>query len=256
MAKPEATYFGAQTEWLDPSVYTYILLPEDGRLNLDRLNEYLGGLGPRFVDEAAGRVEFDARPVSRIAAESVNGWFWDDYPISVTGVILLLGAMVLVIAGTNFVNLATAAVTARTREVAVRKVVGASRTQIVLQYLLEAILTATVALSLALVIVELAIPAVNAATQKTFSIPWSLEFGWLLTGVVILCGLLVGGYPALLLSRIRPTEALRMTGWGAGSRTFRTILISAQFTAASFLAIVMLVVQCAATGRSGHGYQS
>ena len=240
---PEATYFGAQTEWLDPTVYSYVLLPEDGRLNVDSLNEYLGGLGPRFVDEAAGRVEFDARPVSRIAAESVNGWFWGDYPISVTGVILLLGAMVLAIAGANFVNLATAAVTARTREVAVRKVVGASRTQIVLQYLLEAILTAAVALLIALVIVEVTIPAVNAATQKTFSIPWSLEFGWLLIGVVILCGLLVGGYPALLLSRIRPTQALRMTGWGAGSRIFRTILITAQFTAASFLAIVMLVVQ-------------
>ena len=240
---PEATYFGAVTELLDPVVYTYVLLPEEGRLTIESLNEYLAGLGTRFVDPAAGRVEFDARPVSRIAAETVDGMFWSDYPVSVTGVILLLGAMVLAIAAANFVNLATAAVTARTREVAIRKVVGASRMQIILQYLLEAILTAAAALCLALVVVESALPVINAATQKSFSIPWSQEFGWLVISVLVVCGLFVGAYPALLLSRVRPTEALRMSGWGAGSRIFRTVLITAQFVAASFLAIVMFVVQ-------------
>lgn len=236
---PETTDF----ERLDPTVYTYVLLPEDGRLSVESLNDYLAGLGPRFVDEAAGRVEFEARHVSEIAVDTVNDWLWHTNPISVTGVILLLGAMVLAIAGVNFVNLATAAVTARTREVAVRKVLGASRMQIVLHYLLEAILTAAVALFLALAVMELALPAINAATQKTFSIPWSYEFGWLVVSVVVVCGLFVGAWPALLLSRVRPTQALKISGWGAGSRIFRMVLITAQFVAASFLAIIMLVVQ-------------
>lgn len=234
---------GPAMEWLDTSIYTYVLLPRDGRVTIDELNEYLAGLGPRFVDQAVGNVEFDARPVSHVSAEAVNDMFWNDYPISVTGMILLLGAMVLVIAGANFVNLATAAVTARTREAAVRKIAGASRVQIVLQYLIEAFLTAAAAFCLALVVTSLALPAINATTQRNFSIPWSHEFGWFAIGAVVVCGLLVGACPALLLGRVRPTQALTMSEWGTGSRIFRTLLIAAQFAAASFLAIIMLVVQ-------------
>ena len=240
---PETADFDVLAEQLDPTVYTYALLSEDARLSVESLNDYLAGLGPRFVDEAAGRVEFEARPVSEIAVDTVNGWLWDANPISATSVLLLLGAMVLAIAGANFVNLATAAVTARTREVAVRKVLGASRMQIVLQYLLEAVLTAAAALLLALVVMELALPAINAATLKTFSIPWSFEFGGFVVSVVVVCGLFVGAWPALLLSRVRPTQALKISGWGAGSRIFRTVLITGQFVAASFLTIIMLVVQ-------------
>ena len=234
---------GTATAWLDPNVYTYVLLPRDGLPTIEELNEYLAGLGPRLVDRADGSIEFDARPVSHIAAEAVNGLFWNDYPISVIGMILLLGAMVLVIAGANFVNLATAAVTVWTREAAVRRIAGASRAQIVLQHLLEALLTAAAALLLAFVVMELALPAINAATQRNFSIPWSYGFGRFAVSVVVVCGLLVGAYPALLLSRVRPTQALKMSGWSSGSRIFRTILITAQFSAASFLAILMLVVQ-------------
>ena len=234
---------GTAAAWLDPTVYTYVLLPRDGRLTIEELNEYLAGLGPRFVDRADGSIEFDARPVSDIAAEAVNGLFWNDYPISVIGMILLLSAMVLAIACANFVNLATAAVTARTREAAVRKIAGASPVQIVLQHLLEALLTAAAALILAIIAMELALPAINAAMQRNFSIPWSFEFGWFAISVVVVCGLLTGSYPALLLSRVRPTQALHMSGWSAGSRLTRTVLITAQFAAASFLAIVMLVVQ-------------
>ena len=241
--RPRQPNLGDAFELLDPTVLTYVLLPEDGRLTVEGLNNYLADLGPRFVNPADGRVDFDARPVSRVAAEDVNSLFWNASPVSGTALILLLGAMVLAIAGTNFVNLTTATVTERTREVAVRKVVGASSAQVVMQYLVEAILTAAVALSIALVFVELAIPAVNAATQKSFSIPWTYEFGWFLIGFVAFCGLVVGAYPALLLSRIRPTQVLTLTGWGAGSRVFRTILVTGQFAAASFLAIVVLVMQ-------------
>ncbi len=239
----ELTSSGEQRQWLFPSVYTYVLLPANRRLTIESLNQYLAGLGSRLVDPADGRVELDARPVSRIAAEAVDGLFWNDYAISVTGVILLLGATVLAIAGANFINLAIAAVTLRMREVAVRKIVGASRTQVVVQYLIEVSLTAVFALCLALCTVGLTLPAISALTQQRFSIPWSSEFGWLVISVVAVCGLMVGTYPALLLSQIRPTQALKASGSGASSHIYGTILITAQFAAASFLAILMLVVQ-------------
>ena len=243
MVSSAETSFGEQWEWLSPSVYTYVMLPADRRLSIEGLNQYLAGLGSRQVDPAAGRIELDARPVSHVVAEDVDELFWNDYPVSVTGLILLLGATVLAIASVNFVNLATAAVTQRTREVAIRKIVGASRMQVVLQYLIEAALTAAFALCLALVALRLALPAINSATQSELSIPWSIEFGWLLIGIVVACGLLVGIYPALLLGRMRPTQALRASGGGTGSHIFRSVLITAQFTAASFLVIFMLVVQ-------------
>ncbi len=239
---PRWNYLGEAAHWAIPSTFTYVLLPQDGRVTLEGLNEYLANLGPRVTDGADIRVEFEARPVSRIAASFGLG-FPFRAPISPAQVVLLLGFAIFGIAGTNFVNLATVTVAARTREVAVRKVVGASRLQVVLQYLIEAMLTAAVAVVLGFVVVELALPAVRAVTQKNFSIPLSRDFGWLVVGVIVVSGLVVGAYPAVLLSRARPSQALRTFAHGTGSRIFRTLLITAQFAAASFLVILMLVVQ-------------
>ena len=239
---PRFEYLDDAAHWSIPSTFTYVLLPQHERMTLERLNEYLADLGPRVTAGAETRVEFDARPVSRISAHAPIT-FPSLAPISRTELVLLLGATILAIAASNFVNLATVTVAARTREVAVRRVVGASRMHVVLQYLLEAMLTAAVAVLLGLVVVELALPGVSELAQKSFSIPWTREFGALVIGVVVVCGFVVGTYPAVLLSRVRPTQALRTIASGTGSRIFRTLLITAQFVAASVLAIMMFVVQ-------------
>ena len=238
---PRWNYLGEAAHWI-PSTFTYVLLPQDGRVTIEGLNEYLANLGPRAMDGVVTQVEFDARPVSRIAS-SFDSLLPGFGPIAASELVLLLGLTIFAIAGANFVNLATVTVAARAREVAVRKVVGGSRMHVFVHYLLEATLTAAVAVLLGLVAVEFALPAVSAVMQKSFSIPWSSEFGLRVVGAVIVCGLTVGMYPALLLSRARPTQALRMFAPGTGSRMFRSLLIAAQFAAASFLAIMMLVVQ-------------
>ena len=245
-AGPSREHLEEAAHWASQDTYTYVLLPRDGRMTLESLNEYLAELGPRVTEGSDRRVEYDARPVSHIA----SSYGFPSFPlpriiapVSPAELVLLLGLTILAIAGVNFLNLATVTVAARTREMAVRQVVGASRIQVVLQYLLEAMLTAAIAVSLGIVVVELALPAANIVAQKDFSIPWSSEFGWLVVGAVVVCGLVVGIYPAMLLSRIRPTQALRMIAPGTGSRMLRTLLITAQFAAASFLAIMMLVVQ-------------
>ncbi len=240
---PRLGILGEAAPWAIPSTYTYVLLPQDGRITLETLNDYLAELGPRVTDGSDTRVEYDARPVSRIASSYGFPFPSIVAPISSPELILLLGLTILAIAGANFVNLATVNTAARTREVAVRKVVGASRMQVGTQHVFEAMLTAAVAVFLGLVVVELALPAASTVAQRDFSIPWSSEFGWLVAGAVVVSGLVVGIYPAMLLSRIRPSQALRMFAPGTGSRVFRTLLISAQFAAASLLAIMMLVVQ-------------
>ena len=102
---PVADEFTERMGWFSVATYNYVLLPADGRFSAERLNEYLATLGPRFVDQAEGSVEFEARPVYRVAAHAVDNMLWNDYPISVTSSMLLLGALVLTIAGANYVNL-------------------------------------------------------------------------------------------------------------------------------------------------------
>jgi putative ABC transport system permease protein len=143
-----------------------------------------------------------------------------------------IAGLILLIACINFVNLATARSMKRAREVAVRKVVGATRRQIIGQHLGEAIFTAAVALILALALVELALPSYNAFLKKELALdfvadPAQLWIAFALVGVV---GLLGGLYPAVYLSRFRPARVLKANQSSAtGSPRFRNALVVFQF---------------------------
>jgi putative ABC transport system permease protein len=112
-----------------------------------------------------------------------------------------IGALILLIACFNFTNLATARAMMRAREISLRKVVGAKRRQLIIQFLGEAIVTAMIALVLALALTEILLPAFD----RVLGLPIALDYprDWRLVlafaGVGVLAGLLSGAYPALVL---------------------------------------------------------
>lgn len=124
-----------------------------------------------------------------------------DYDLVVTFVVVAF--LILVIASINFMNLSTAKASKRAREVALRKVMGATRRQVAWQFLGEAVAIAFVSLLVALVGVELSLPIYNEAIDKELTLDLFSDLPvllMLLAGAVI-TGVISGSYPALYLSR-------------------------------------------------------
>jgi putative ABC transport system permease protein len=159
-----------------------------------------------------------------------------------TGVI---GLLILLVACFNFMNLATARATMRAREISLRKCVGATRSQLMIQFLGESVMIALIALVLALALVEVLLPAYGSFLQ----VPLALHYlsDWRLTlafiGIAILAGLLGGFYPALVISGFRPAAVLRANQSGnPGSGALRTGLVVLQFAVSIGLGIAAIVV--------------
>ncbi len=152
---------------------------------------------------------------------------------------------ILAIACMNFMNLATARSQRRAREVGVRKVVGASRRQLVAQFLTEAIVISFFSLVLALVLVELVLPIFNSIVHKNLTVGYvsqpALVLG--LIAAALITGVLAGSYPALALSGFMPMSVLK--GRFATSRTgalVRKSLVAVQFTISIAMIIATIVV--------------
>lgn len=121
----------------------------------------------------------------------------------------IIALFIIIIACINFMNLSTAKAATRVKEVGVKKVVGASRWLLIIQYLTESILLSLLALFIAIVLIILLLPVFNHITGKQLQI-WpeaSLIFSFI--GITLLTGVLAGSYPALYLSGFKPSVALK-----------------------------------------------
>ncbi len=156
-----------------------------------------------------------------------------------------IGVMILLIACFNFTNLSTARAMLRAHEIGLRKTVGARRSQLVLQFLGEAVLMALVALLLALAVVELTLPALDAFLHRPIAFHYTTDWILLLLTVAIAvgAGLISGFYPALVLSGFSPASALRANNAGQGRLgLMRQLLVVLQFAVSIGLGIAAAVV--------------
>jgi len=157
----------------------------------------------------------------------------------------LIGLVILLAACFNFTNLATARAMMRAREIGLRKCVGASRRQVAVQFLGEAVVMAAIALVVALALVEILLPSFDSFLQRPIALAYGQDWPLLLIILVIAlgAGLTSGLYPALVLSGFRPATVLRGNQAGqAGSGGLRAALVVLQFTVSIALAIMTLVV--------------
>ncbi|GGO68044.1 ABC transporter permease [Bowmanella pacifica] len=158
----------------------------------------------------------------------------------------LVAVLILVIACINFMNLATARAGQRAKEVAMRKVLGASRGQVAIQFLLEAIGLVMIALLFALVAVELVLPWYNQILGKAIQFRLFSEPSLLFTllGLGLLVGLIAGSYPALVLSGYLPGQILKASksNESRGSVKLRHALVVFQFAVSVTLLVCTTVV--------------
>ena len=157
----------------------------------------------------------------------------------------IIALFILLIACINFMNLSTARSEKRAREVGIRKVVGALRNSLILQFLGESVLIAFIAGVIALVIVQVSISGFNQLTQKQLYIPYGSPSFWLLAfGFILFTGFISGSYPALYLSSFKPVSVLKGTFKAANALvTPRKLLVVVQFTFAVVLIICTIIIR-------------
>jgi putative ABC transport system permease protein len=151
---------------------------------------------------------------------------------------ITVGLIILLIAIFNFINLATARATQRVKEVGVRKIVGARRSSLVQQFLIEALLIVLIASFLAIVLADLLLPILNQLSEKTLAIPILQGAFWGITTLFVLVMTLLSGlYPAFILSSFRPVKVLKGYFSISTGKYFRQTLVVGQFA----LSIVLIV---------------
>jgi putative ABC transport system permease protein len=159
----------------------------------------------------------------------------------------IVAVLILVMACINFINLSTARAGQRAREVALRKVLGASRRQLVTQFMGESLLLVGLAMLIALALVEIATPMLSAYLDLDLQFRYFGEGGFLLPaiGLMIAVGLVGGLYPAFYLSRFQPAQVLKANKSAAdpqGSGGLRSVLVVSQFAISIGLIICTAIV--------------
>jgi hypothetical protein len=155
----------------------------------------------------------------------------------------VIAAFILVIACINFMNLSTARASRRTKEVGIKKAVGADRQSIIFQFLGESLLMAFSALLVALLLVGLLLPGFNGITGKALAFTFRPDVVLTILTITCFTGLLAGSYPALYLSGFRPVDVMKGKLSGpAGELWARRGLVVFQFALSVILIVSVLVV--------------
>ena len=240
----------ALDHWFSMNWFTYVLVsgPDQEEIIQKRLdNLYTKVIEPWTKEnKISAELRFALQPISDIHLKPER-----TYDISPAGnrsyvyIFGLVAIFILLIACINYMNLATARSAKRAREVGLRKVVGAQRSQLIWQFVGESVLITLLAILLALASVEMMLPFFNTLTGKNFTHAAFLDSGFILTllGIVLFVGLIAGSYPAFFLSKFKPAEVLKSDKNPRSSNAiFRKALVVVQFTISLILIIGTLVV--------------
>ena len=231
--------------------YTYVLVNEgtniahlEEKVNKDLMEILLTEGDIDNKKEFEGQ-ELSLRPFSEVYF--TQGLRFDNFvekgKLPFVRIFMAIGAFILILACVNFVNISTARSSLRSKEVGMRKVMGSSRGQLMVQHLSEAVLIALFATILGLVLAELMSPLFNNIIQAHVNIPYTLSFLLLVTAGGILLGFLAGIYPALILSS-KPLLSTIKSSRSAGTQGYslRRVLTVFQYTISVVLIIATVVV--------------
>ncbi len=226
-------------EWDNLSLgnLTYVLLPDT--LGEEWLQLQMDGIFERHVSEKMQEVisGFWINPLAH-----ANVAIWDSLGMPVIMVVQLLSILVLLVACVNYTNLATAQSLGRSREVGMRKTMGAGQGQLLVQFLVESLVITTIAMLIAIAALEIVIPLFNNAADKVMALNYVRTLPWLI-GTTAIVGICAGLYPAWLITRASPIDALRdVARKGKKGSTVRSFMIGAQFAISAFMLSIVAIV--------------
>jgi putative ABC transport system permease protein len=243
------------TPWFNNSIHTYVLLKEGAAADdLEKklsafLTKYMAAdfaafLGPEadindvFQLKMNPLLNIHLHPAEQFEIEP-QGSMISVYIFS------MIAILILIIACINFMNLSTARANKRSKEVGIRKTIGAYKHQLWRQFLSESVLLAFIALILAVLLIKVFIPVFNTIANKSLStgllyLPKNLV---ILIGITLFTGLLAGLYPAFYLTAFEPAKVLKGSALsGTGKSAFRRSMAVLQFVISITLIIGTLII--------------
>ncbi|MFT3911702.1 MAG: ABC transporter permease [Ferruginibacter sp.] len=247
--------YGAQnlrTSFGNNSFFNYIRLPE----NYDP--KKLEAQFPAFLDRAMAnrnnRGPFKPSQGTKLALQKLTDihlYSHTDYEAEENGDMKLvyifsgIALFILLIACINYMNLSTARSTLRAKEIGIRKVAGAQRKEIIIQFLSESVLVSWIAMFFAFGLTALVLPALNKMLGQQLSLSILLQWQIIVPIIIVpfLVGIMSGIYPALFMSSFQPVKVLKgFLKVGGGNISFRKVLVTAQFAISIILIICTAIV--------------
>ncbi|MCG8604875.1 ABC transporter permease [bacterium] len=200
--------------WWSFGGYNYLLLAES--TDVVALGKKLHRISAEYIPEqetgSGYRQEYYLQPITDIHLRSERRNEWQpNNKMAYVYIFSVISVFILLIACINFMNLATARSLDRSKEVGIRKVVGAIRTQLTRQFLSESIVLSIISTILALLLVNLLLPSFNELTGKelSFSLISQPQHIFVLLAFTLGVGFMAGSYPALFLSAFKPVETIK-----------------------------------------------
>ena len=246
-----------EQSWLSNNFQTYIVLhPEANIKNLvdrfqDMLVKYMGPdiekMMGTTVEEFLGEshAAFNLQKLTDIHLHSdLMAELEANSDIKYVYIFSFIAVFILIIACINFMNMATARSEKRSKEVGIRKVSGAVRSQVIVQHIIESLLLTVFSYILAMIMVELALSEFNTLSGKDIVIRYDdLSTLFTLLGIILITGIVAGSYPAFYLSSFKPIMVLK-GGFksGKGSGRLRNSLVVVQFITTIILISSTIIV--------------
>jgi putative ABC transport system permease protein len=235
------------SSWMQSGYYTYIKLREN--TDSKELEGKLQGYMEKAFRDGQDREGFRyfLQPLTKIHLHSdLIGEISVNNDIKSIYIFSFIAFLILIIACINYMNLITARSSKRGKEVGIRKVVGARRSQVIKQFFGESIILASLALLFSLFLVRLILPVFNTFVERNLRLNLikDPQFSLWLVGILVFTGILAGCYPALVLSSFKPVSILR--GWvkkRPQGISLRNILVVVQFSISITLVICTLVIR-------------
>lgn len=237
---------GNMTTWINNGLYTYVLLdPNTTRQKVESrfpqfMQKYMGGDMKKF----GMQFSLSLTPLKDVYFQKAafDGIKHGDK--SVVYIFLSIAVLILLIACINFMNLSTSRAAERSKEVGLRKVLGALRNNLVWQFIGESVLLTTISCILSVGLLLLFMPWYIQLLGHAITVSWNTWPIYLfLAGVIIIVGFLAGSYPAFFLSAFSPIQALKgKLKLGKGGSAFRQALVVIQFSISVFLIIGVIII--------------
>ena len=231
--------FKTEKHWGSFSLLTFLLL--HGESNTGAVGEDIAELFKRrFPEIAESNFKFTIQNIRQMHLYRPDG---TDSGMQTVRLFFIIGILILVIAGINYVNLVTARASKRSKEIGLRKVVGASKINLLGQLMNEAIVLFLLSVAIALVIVWCALPFYNSLTAKTFDIVLFLpQILTICAAAFLSVTVLAGIYPALMLSSFKPSDAFKNKSGRSKNAYLRKVLVVVQFVFTAGLIMGTLVM--------------
>ncbi len=235
-----------EKDWKWAGAFTYTKL-QPGTSVSGFENRMQSLVAPYFADQDAETFELQSIPMTDIHLYSeYAGEMNPGGSIIQLYIIAALAIVILVVASVNFMNLATARSVRRAREVGIRKVMGASKSSLVVQFTGEAVIVSVMALVHCLLLINLILPVFNTFMDKEYTLSALFMNPPMIAGtiaVTLITGVLSGLYPAFFISSFMPSRALKSDYKVKGQLSIRQILVTVQFVVSIVFVLAVIVIQ-------------